>query len=63
MQTTSLLTVGYGDIVVSTRGVDRLLDSFLILLGLVAITIWATCASRAARTIRSRPTGGLGASI
>eukprot|EP00752_Nemacystus_decipiens_P004813 g4380.t1 len=57
--TTSLLTVGYGDIVVSDQGVDRLIDSFIILVGLVTITIWATCANRAVRTIRPRPTEGL----
>lgn len=59
-QTTSLLTIGYGDVVVKTRGMDRLLDTLLILLGLVAVTMWATCTSRAARSIGRTPTGGQG---
>ncbi len=58
IQTTSLLTIGYGDVVVNNQGIDRLLDSVLIVLGLVAVTIWASCASRALDTYRSRRAEG-----
>eukprot|EP00903_Cladosiphon_okamuranus_P022270 g20477.t1 len=57
---TSLMTIGYGDVVVSSKGADHFLDSLLILVGLLIVTIWATCASRAAQIIGARPAGGLG---
>ncbi|CAM9653997.1 unnamed protein product, partial [Ectocarpus fasciculatus] len=59
-QSTSLLTIGYGDVVVNGRGADRLLDSFLIVLGLASITIWAACASQWLSSVRSRRVEGHG---
>lgn len=59
-QTTSLLTIGYGDIVVDGRGADRLLDSLLIVLGLASITIWVACASQWLSSVRSRRVEGHG---
>ncbi|CAN0001625.1 unnamed protein product [Pylaiella littoralis] len=52
--TTSLLTVGYGDVVVRNGPKNRILDVVLIVLGLMTVTVWAACASRALHTIRSR---------
>ncbi|CAM9195138.1 unnamed protein product [Ectocarpus sp. 12 AP-2014] len=57
---TSMLTIGYGDVVVNGRGADRLLDSVLIVLGLFSITIWAACASQWLSSVRSRRVEGHG---
>lgn len=48
------LTIGYGDVVVRSRAIDRIVDSILILIGLAALSSWATYASRAAEVVRLR---------
>ena len=49
----SLLTIGYGDIVVQTGKIDRTVDSLVILWGLGTLCIWAAYASRALSSIRA----------
>ncbi|CAM9569496.1 unnamed protein product [Scytosiphon promiscuus] len=51
---TSLMTIGYGDVVVKTSGLDRMIDTLLILLGLAILAISASCVSQPLYTVRPR---------
>ncbi|CAM9356311.1 unnamed protein product [Ascophyllum nodosum] len=51
----SLLTIGYGDIVVDSGWYDRLADSFMILLGLWMLAWWGNYVLRASSNLRFRP--------
>lgn len=57
-QSTSLMTIGYGDVVVSTEGADRFIDSLLILVGLAILAIGASCVSQPLYSMRPRKAVG-----
>lgn len=56
----SLLTIGYGDLVVRNGTIDRLVDSVVIIWGLATLCIWAAYAARAMNSIRAHHRQGEG---
>lgn len=53
----SLVTVGYGDVVVKNVDEDRLIDSLLILLGLLTLGVWVAYGQQTRR--RRARSGGM----